>query len=57
MDLGLGQVTHLFIIIPEYLYHLLGWDILAKVRAQLHFKPEGVQLLVSERLSDSCVDS
>lgn len=41
----MGWVTHSFMVIPEYPYPLLGRDLLAKMRAQLHFKPEGVQSL------------
>lgn len=37
VDLGMGWVTHLFIIIPKCPYLFLGRDLLAKMRAQIHF--------------------
>lgn len=39
-ELGRGQVTHSVVIIP-----LLGRDILTKMRAQIHFGLEGVDVL------------
>ncbi|XP_060002284.1 uncharacterized protein LOC132518300 [Lagenorhynchus albirostris] len=41
VDLGIGRVTHSFLIIPECPYPLLGRDLLSKVGAQIHFQPEG----------------
>lgn len=38
-------VTHSFIVIPQCLYQLLERDLLAKLRAQINFKPGEVQLL------------
>ena len=41
MDLGVGRVSHTFLVIPECPYPLLGRDLLAKVGAQIHFQAEG----------------
>ena len=41
VDLGVGRVTHSFLVIPECPYPLLGRDLLSKVGAQIHFQPEG----------------
>lgn len=39
MDLGTQQVSHSFLVIPEYPVPLLGKDLLSKVDAQIHFHP------------------
>ena len=44
MDLGVGLVSHSFIVIPECPYPLLGRDLLTKIGAQIHFLPEGTQV-------------
>lgn len=36
VDLGMGQVTYSFIVIPACPYPLLGRDLLAKMRAQIN---------------------
>lgn len=38
-------VTHSFMVIPQCLYQLLERDPLAKLRAQINFKPGEVQLM------------
>jgi hypothetical protein len=48
VDLGVGRVTHSFLVKPECPYPLLARDLLTKMRAQLHFSPEGAKLLDSE---------
>ncbi|XP_008565010.1 PREDICTED: LOW QUALITY PROTEIN: uncharacterized protein LOC103585736 [Galeopterus variegatus] len=45
VDLGMSRVSHSFIVIPECPYPLLGRDLLTKMGAQIHFDPEGPQLL------------
>lgn len=41
----MGSVTHWILIVPECYYPLLGKDLLAKMRAQMHFYPERGKLL------------
>jgi hypothetical protein len=43
VDLGVGLVSHSFIVIPECPYPLLGRDLLTKIGAQIHFLPEEPQ--------------
>lgn len=45
MDLGVGWVTHSFMVIPECPYLVLGRNLLTKMRAQIHFGTKGTQLL------------
>lgn len=45
MDLGMGWATHSFMVIPECPCLLLGRDLLSKMRAQIHFRPNGVHLM------------
>jgi hypothetical protein len=44
VDLGKGWITRSFTVIPKCPYPLLGRDLLAKMRAQIHFKPMKVWL-------------
>ena len=37
VDLGVGQVSHSFMVIPECPFPLLGRDLLTKMGAQIHF--------------------
>lgn len=37
VDLGKGVVTHSFLAMPEFLYPLLGCDLLHKLRRKIHF--------------------
>lgn len=37
-------VAHLLMVIPECPYPLVGRDLLAKMRAQIHFIPREVQV-------------
>ena len=39
VDLGVGQVSHSFMVIPECPFPLLGRDLLTKMGAQIHFLP------------------
>ena len=39
VNLGTHQVSHSFLMIPECPAPLLGWDLLTKVNAQIHFDP------------------
>jgi hypothetical protein len=48
VDLGVGRVTHSFLVVPECPNSLLGRDLLTKRRVQLHFSPEGAKLLDSD---------
>lgn len=41
VDLGKGQVTHSFLVIPECPTHLLGRDLLTKLKSQIQFTPSG----------------
>lgn len=45
VDLGCHQVTHSFLVIPECPAPLLGRDLLTKVKAQIHFEPDGIRVL------------
>ena len=45
MNLGTGQVSHSFMVIPECPYPLLGRDLLTKMGAQICFHLEGVKVL------------
>ena len=44
LDLSTGRVSHSFMVIPDFPYPLLGQDLLTKIRAQIHFSPEGVNV-------------
>ena len=44
VNLGTHQVSHSFLVIPECPAPLLGWDLLAKVNAQIHFDPGGMSV-------------
>lgn len=44
VDLGTGQVTHSFLVIPECPTPLIGRDLLTKIGAQISFTPEGPQV-------------
>lgn len=44
MDLGVGWVSHSFMVIPDCPYPLLWRDLLFKMGAQIHFLSEGSQL-------------
>ena len=48
VDLGMGSVSHSFIVIPECPYPLLGQDLLTKMGAQIHFHPKGAKILNKE---------
>ena len=41
VNLGKGQVTHSFLVIPECPVPLLGRDLLAKLKTQISFTSEG----------------
>ncbi|XP_017656042.1 uncharacterized protein LOC108491312, partial [Nannospalax galili] len=45
VDLGTGQVSHSFLIMPDCPYTLLGRDLLTKIGAHIHFSPNGVHLI------------
>lgn len=45
VDLGKGQVTHSFLIVPECPYPLLGRDLLKKMKAQIHFSNDEARVL------------
>ena len=44
VNLGKHQVTHSFLVVPESPAPLLGRDLLTKVRARIHFEPEGIEV-------------
>ncbi|CAK7320976.1 Gag-Pol polyprotein [Vulpes lagopus] len=48
VDLGMGQVSHSFMVIPECPYPLLGRDLLTKMGAQIRFHPKGAKILNKE---------
>ena len=45
LDLSTGRVSHSFMVIPDCPYPLLGRDLLTKIGAQIHFSPEGVNVM------------
>ena len=47
-DLGMGRVSHPFMVIPACPYPLLGRDLLTKMGAQICFHPEGTKILNKE---------
>jgi hypothetical protein len=49
VGLGMGQVSHSFMVIPDRPYLLLGQDLLSKMEAQIHFLSERLQLTGSKR--------
>lgn len=48
VDLGMGRVTHSFMVIPECPYPLLGRDLLTKIGAQITFRQGGPQVTDGE---------
>ena len=48
VDLGMGWVSHSFMVIPECPYPLLGQDLLTYMGAQIHFHLEGAKILNKE---------
>ena len=44
MNLGMVQVYHLFVAIPDCPFSLLVVDLLFKMGAQIYFLPNGLQL-------------
>ena len=44
VDLGKGQVTHSFLVIPECPVPLLARDLLAKLKTQISFSSEGANV-------------
>lgn len=48
VDLGMSRVSHSFMVILECLYPLLGWDLLTKMGAQIHFHPKRAKILNKE---------
>jgi hypothetical protein len=47
VNLGKHQVTHSFLVIPESPAPLLRWDLLTKIGAHIHFKPD--EIIVTDR--------
>ena len=56
VDLGRKKVTHSFIVIPECPYPLLGRDLLAKMKAQIHFTGKGVTISPWPEVYALCLD-
>ncbi|KAK1346846.1 hypothetical protein QTO34_000706 [Cnephaeus nilssonii] len=48
VDLGMGLVSHSFMVIPECPYPLLGRDLLTKIGAQITFRQGGPQVTYGE---------
>ena len=48
VDLGMGRVSHSFMVIPECPYPLLGRDLPTKMGAQICFHPRGAKILDKE---------
>ena len=46
--MDLGRITHLFLVVSEFPFPLLGRDLLTNMRSQLHFSSEGAKVLGSE---------
>ena len=44
VNLGTHPVSHSILVIPECTAPLLGWDLLTKVNAQIHFDPGGMSV-------------
>ena len=44
VELGTSQVTHSFLVIPEYPMPFLGRDLLTKLKARITFAPSGPEL-------------
>lgn len=44
VDLGKGQVTHSFLVIPECPAALIGCNLVTKLRVQIRFSQEGPQV-------------
>ena len=45
VNLGTYQVSHSFLVIPECPAPLLGWELLTKLNAQIHFDPGGMSVM------------
>lgn len=45
VDLGVWQITHTFMVIPECPHPLMERDLLIKTGAQIHFDPEEMRML------------
>lgn len=43
--LGVGWLSHSFLIMPKCPYPLLGKDLLTKIGAQITFDPEGISIM------------
>lgn len=48
VHLGKHQVTHSFLVVPDSPVPLLGRDLLTKVRARIHFDPDGIKVMDGE---------
>lgn len=48
MYLGIGQMSHSFIVIPDSPYPLLGRDLLPKIGAHIYFTPNGAHMTDQE---------
>jgi hypothetical protein len=45
VDLGQHQLTHSFLVIPLCPAPFLGHNLLTKVRANIHFEPNGIKVM------------
>lgn len=48
VDIGMGPVTHSFLVISECPYSLLGLDLFMKMQAQIHFSEKGTKLFLPD---------
>jgi hypothetical protein len=46
VDIGMGQVSHSYMVIPDCPYPLLGQDLLSRMGVPIYFLPERPQLNV-----------
>ena len=57
MDHGFGKkVMHFFIVIPKCFYPLLGRNLLAEMKAQIHFTGKGVTISTWPKVYVLCLD-
>ena len=55
VELGKSQVTHSFLVIPEYPMPFLGRDLLTKLKARITFAPSGPEFSLGAETSQTLV--
>ena len=56
LELGIEKVMYFFIVNPESPYHLLERDLVAKIKAQIHFTGKGVTISPWPEVYALCLD-